>query len=67
MIRQNSEVAALVDAALILKEVFGYSYAEALLEAGTVPAAVIQRVLFGRPSHRRIMRWRDSAGAPQVF
>lgn len=65
--RQNLETAALVDAAIILREVFGHSYAEALLAAGIVSEAVIKRVVFGTPSQRRIMRWQDSAGSRHSY
>jgi hypothetical protein len=67
MIRQDAGLAALVDAAIILREVFHLSYAEALLTSGDVPRDVIARVLTGLPSERRAMHWRDSHGSEQTF
>ncbi|MBB3220724.1 hypothetical protein [Pseudoduganella umbonata] len=67
MIRQDAGLAALVDAALILREVFHLSYAKALLSSGEVPHDVIERVLSGRPSERRVMHWRDSHGLDQTL
>ncbi|GGY63153.1 hypothetical protein OU994_28805 [Pseudoduganella sp. SL102] len=67
MLRRDAGLAALVDAAIILREVFHLSYAEALLSSGDVPRDVIERVLKGSPSERRIMHWRDSHGSDQIF
>ena len=67
MLRQDAGLAALVDAALILKEVFHLSYARALLSSGEVPRDVIERVLSGSPSDRRAMHWRDSHGSDHTL
>ena len=66
MTRHDAGLAALIDAAIILKEVFDLSYAEALLFSGKVPREVIERVLTGSPSQRRGMYWRDSHGSDQA-
>jgi hypothetical protein len=65
MIRQNAGLAALIDASIILREVFDIAYARALLMTGGVPPDVIERVLHGLPAERRRMQWRDSHGSDQ--
>lgn len=67
MTRQDAGLAALVDAAIILREIFHLTYAEALLSSGEVPRDVIERVLTGNPSERRAMHWRDGHGAQQTY
>jgi len=67
MIRQNAGLAALIDAAIILREVFDIAYARTLLLSGGVPSDVVERVLDGLPAERRKMQWRDSHGSDQIL